>query len=308
MHLLMSQGQLHAVGPHYFTLICCQVQLLFWFPKLTLMVCTTYASSLFSKCNISVILKCLLVLWELVCQGSVCTPFSTQALSHPNMSLQASLVMAKAAGSGHAGTTGKSWLSVAQRGSGQHGAGLRNATRENNCFLNVIVQCLWRCDSFRNAVMRWPQAVYQVRKTATVIIVCVVSFVVDARPQINARDHHSCIITAASLDTCIKLLWFSAPCLQLAKQTSKSWWVVFARRQGTDSMSCHVVSCRHMYVQMPWLFMQASDIASALVHLFNTFAQQAQGHLRTEVDPTQLREALSRLPGNKFGVGEHPTC
>lgn len=60
-----------------------------------------------------------------------------------------------------------------------------------------------------------------------------------------------------------------------------------------------------MCVQMQWVTVQDSDIASALVRLFNAFAQQAQGHLQAEVDPTQLREALSRLPGNKFGVGEH---
>ncbi len=41
-------------------------------------------------------------------------------------------------------------------------AGLRNATGEFNCFLNVIIQCLWYCSCFRTAVMAWPRAVYQV--------------------------------------------------------------------------------------------------------------------------------------------------
>lgn len=59
-----------------------------------------------------------------------------------------------------------------------------------------------------------------------------------------------------------------------------------------------------MHVEMQWVCMQGSDIASALIHLFHAFAQQTQGHPRTEVDPTQLRETLSRLPGDKFGVGE----
>lgn len=56
------------------------------------------------------------------------------------------------------------WLSAAQPAIPQQGAGLLNATGEYNCFLNVIVQCLWRCTSFRHAVMQWPKDVYQVSK------------------------------------------------------------------------------------------------------------------------------------------------
>ena len=32
--------------------------------------------------------------------------------------------------------------------------GLRNEVGEYNCFLNVIIQCLWRCDDFRRQVSR----------------------------------------------------------------------------------------------------------------------------------------------------------
>lgn len=32
--------------------------------------------------------------------------------------------------------------------------GLRNEVGEYNCFLNVIVQCLWRCGEFRQEVSR----------------------------------------------------------------------------------------------------------------------------------------------------------
>ena len=31
-------------------------------------------------------------------------------------------------------------------------AGLRNETGEYNCFLNTIIQCLWRCADFRQQV------------------------------------------------------------------------------------------------------------------------------------------------------------
>ena len=40
--------------------------------------------------------------------------------------------------------------------------GLRNATGEYNCFLNVIIQCMWHCRLFRQAVMTWDPSAYQV--------------------------------------------------------------------------------------------------------------------------------------------------
>lgn len=40
--------------------------------------------------------------------------------------------------------------------------GLRNATGEYNCFLNVIIQCLWHCHDFRRQVMKWEPAAYEV--------------------------------------------------------------------------------------------------------------------------------------------------
>lgn len=43
-----------------------------------------------------------------------------------------------------------------------HAAGLHNQTGEYNCFLNVIVQCLWSLEGFCEQIMEWPRAVYQV--------------------------------------------------------------------------------------------------------------------------------------------------
>lgn len=59
-----------------------------------------------------------------------------------------------------------------------------------------------------------------------------------------------------------------------------------------------------LHADMQWVSMQDNEIASALVDLFQAFAQRAQGHSHQEVDPTLLRQALSRLPGGKFRVGE----
>ena len=40
-------------------------------------------------------------------------------------------------------------------------AGLSNEAGEYNCFLNVIIQCLWHCSEFRAAVAAWPPALYE---------------------------------------------------------------------------------------------------------------------------------------------------
>ena len=55
---------------------------------------------------------------------------------------------------------------------------------------------------------------------------------------------------------------------------------------------------------MQWVSMQESEIASALVGLFQAFAQQAQGQGNQEIDPTPLRKALSDLPGGRFCAGK----
>lgn len=43
------------------------------------------------------------------------------------------------------------------------GPGLQNDPGEYNCFLNVIVQCLWHCAAFRDAFLNLPCKVLQVR-------------------------------------------------------------------------------------------------------------------------------------------------
>ena len=42
------------------------------------------------------------------------------------------------------------------------GPGLQNDPGEYNCFLNVIVQCLWHCTAFREAFLSLPRKVVQV--------------------------------------------------------------------------------------------------------------------------------------------------
>ena len=42
------------------------------------------------------------------------------------------------------------------------GPGLQNDPGEYNCFLNVIVQCLWHCTAFRDAFLSLPGKVVKV--------------------------------------------------------------------------------------------------------------------------------------------------
>ena len=42
------------------------------------------------------------------------------------------------------------------------GPGLQNDPGEYNCFLNVIVQCLWHCTAFRDAFLSLPRKVVKV--------------------------------------------------------------------------------------------------------------------------------------------------
>ncbi|KAL3144125.1 hypothetical protein ABBQ32_003915 [Trebouxia sp. C0010 RCD-2024] len=88
--------------------------------------------------------------------------------------------------------------------------GLRNATGEYNCFLNVIIQCMWHCRVFRQSVMDWHPAAYQ-----------------------------------------------------------------------------------------------DNDVVRALIGLFKAFADRERSRAPSQaVDPTQLREALGNLEGDKFRVGQ----
>ena len=42
------------------------------------------------------------------------------------------------------------------------GPGLQNLTGEYNCFLNVVVQCLWHCKAFHKGFMGLPLPIVQV--------------------------------------------------------------------------------------------------------------------------------------------------
>ena len=55
---------------------------------------------------------------------------------------------------------GSSWQQVAAAAAagGLHAPGLTNEAGEYNCFLNVIIQCLWHCADFRAAALAWPPA------------------------------------------------------------------------------------------------------------------------------------------------------
>ena len=90
------------------------------------------------------------------------SPSTDSHLEHSLVHMQASLIDdEKPAETRHANTA--AWLAAAQHSSAPAAGGLRNATGEYNCFLNVVIQCLWHCGCLRQAVMMWPKEVYQVK-------------------------------------------------------------------------------------------------------------------------------------------------
>lgn len=51
-------------------------------------------------------------------------------------------------------------------------AGLANATGEYNCFLNVVIQCLWHCSDFSNQLRQFmdrPGELQQLQGTHTLV-------------------------------------------------------------------------------------------------------------------------------------------
>lgn len=56
---------------------------------------------------------------------------------------------------------------------------------------------------------------------------------------------------------------------------------------------------------MFWVSMQDHELATSLIQLFQQLDQEALQHSQETVDPTALREVLSRLPGSNFQIGQY---
>jgi len=69
--------------------------------------------------------------------------------------------------------------------------GLQNEAGEYNCFLNVVVQCLWHCAAFREGLLRLPRDALAVRRPArpakTRLQACLVSAALHAAPVTAIR-------------------------------------------------------------------------------------------------------------------------
>ncbi|KAL3139457.1 hypothetical protein ABBQ38_003787 [Trebouxia sp. C0009 RCD-2024] len=65
----------------------------------------------------------------------------------------------------------------------------------------------------------------------------------------------------------------------------------------------HCATFRRAVLQWPLHAYQGCDVASAFRSLIEALEQQGLGHSQQVIDPTQLRTALSQLPGNKFSAG-----
>ncbi|KAL4433821.1 hypothetical protein ABPG75_000262 [Micractinium tetrahymenae] len=79
---------------------------------------------------------------------------------------QAGPSSADGASAAHGGVLQGSWRAplgalAVQRAQQLALPGLRNALGEYNCFLNAVVQCLWRCAAFRQQVLGWPSSFFE---------------------------------------------------------------------------------------------------------------------------------------------------
>ena len=80
--------------------------------------------------------------------------------------------------------------------------GLRNATGEYNCFLNVIIQCLWHCRMFRQQVMAWQPQAYEASLVAAMQYKC-----------ICMNKSVQLIMTGVSVLLCKSCCCHGAPCV-----------------------------------------------------------------------------------------------
>ena len=144
--------------------------------------------------------------------------------------------------------------------------GLRNETGEYNCFLNTIIQCLWRCADFRQQQVgvyllksiwpQWPAA-------------CLLApWLMHGLGQLAALSSQRRILL----------------CLLIAGLQVAGWDAGFCAADP-------IVGALHTLFQQFEQQEQQRDHAGS-------------GEGLAPVDPGPLREALAALPGQQFGVGE----
>ncbi|KAK9809101.1 hypothetical protein WJX72_009369 [[Myrmecia] bisecta] len=77
--------------------------------------------------------------------------------------------------------------------------GLQNATGEYNCFLNVIIQCLWHCSDFRDRLMQWDPQLAQGNDVVAALVDLFHAFAEEAaerREPANLKEHQVVAPTA----------------------------------------------------------------------------------------------------------------
>ena len=109
-------------------------------------------------------------------------------------------------------------------------AGLRNETGEYNCFLNVIIQCLWRCADFRQQV-----GVHKSLAAALCSIPCATAW---CRPDVcKSRCHAQCSFYVLALCSCLQVAaWNAAYCS--ADAVVGSLHALFQQLQQQEEQRC----------------------------------------------------------------------
>ena len=157
-------------------------------------------------------------------------------------------------------------------------AGLRNEAGDYNCFLNVIIQCLWRCADFRQQV---------------------------GAAAVQPASCHVCVPADVLVAAARQRAW---PAGSGAAATNSPFTVRLQQQ--------HCLPVLQVSGWDPAFYSQDAVLA-ALHGLFQQFEQQEQqrrsdagsgsgggGGALLPADPGPLREALAALPGQQFRVGE----
>lgn len=159
------------------------------------------------------------------------------------------------------------------------GPGLQNYPGEYNCFLNVIVQCLWHCTAFRDAFLSLPRKVVKVRHGLALLCW--------SMPTAEWRHCHWQFALQHSQPHCPADMW------QVAWQE---------RWSGSLSMA---VDGRCLRSQSETsLVTQADGVLAELSTLFRGFSNLAPGNIgQRTLDPTALRLSLANLDPKRFAAG-----
>ena len=187
-------------------------------------------------------------------------------------------------------------------------AGLSNEAGEYNCFLNVIVQCLWHCSEFRAAMAAWPPSLYRADPA-----VAALHYLFQQLAEQQQQQAEEPLLGSRSSDSA------SALSSSAAANGLSSGEQAASLSQAASAPASPVSALGRPAPPSPLASPPPSPAQAANGRAASTAAvpyaaatsQAAAGKAaataarrRVVVNPTLLREALAALPSSEFQVGQ----